>query len=369
MKKWVLLAVLLVILISCQNAEKAAKESSQTQPITESPSSISKTLEIDLSTSIELEKEHTYSIAVADFNNDGFDDIAAGVFNGQSKIFINNKDNTFTKTALSTSKHNTEAIAVIDFDNDEDFDVMIGNNNQPIILFENDGAGNFAVKRELERTIVKDIAVADFDSDGFDDFAIATDFKENYVYFNNKDGSFEKVLFSKGYPATSIQTGDFNEDGKKDILIGVNRRSSEIYLNEGGRSFVLHAQLGKTQNTNAVAVLDYNLDGKEDAVLGNNKEENQIYLNSDFAGEPAFGTANTYSLLSADLDNDNVKELVVGDYEKNLKIYKKTNGDYALVKEVFAGYVHDLASGDFNNDGQLDIAVARDNENSIIYLS
>ena len=46
---------------------------------------------------LDLGEKRIYSVAVADFNNDGYEDVAAGVFSGYSVVFFNNKDDTFSE--------------------------------------------------------------------------------------------------------------------------------------------------------------------------------------------------------------------------------------------------------------------------------
>ena len=113
---------LAMFIISCQqiNTAISGKETAK-EPVAEQPKSVGKT--IDFSKAMDLEAARIYSVAVADLNKDGFDDVAAGIFGDYSDLFINNKDGTFTRTPLTDKKYNTEEISFIDIDKDGNKDM------------------------------------------------------------------------------------------------------------------------------------------------------------------------------------------------------------------------------------------------------
>ncbi len=361
------LLVISIIAFSCHQAVVEITE--KKVPVIEQP----KPTGVEFQQTVDLTKKTVYSAAVADFNNDGYDDIAAGIFDGNSLIFINNKDGTFTEQNLTDKKYFTEAIAAFDFNNDGDIDIILGNNQQPIVIMQNNGEGKFSLYKELEKNVVKDIAVADFDKDGYEDFVTGTRFKENAVYFNN-NGDFEKVKFSESLPVQAVEAGDINNDGYADFATGAVRKTTKVYLNEKDRKFVLHAELNDFPSTEAIALSDINRDGRKDIVQGNNNEANVVYFNKESGFEKTlmFSKGNTYALIAADFDNDNVDEIVVGNYEEYIRIYKKIGNEYELVKTIsqnFKNYIRDLAVGDFNNDNKLDLVAAREKELTQVYIS
>ncbi len=380
MKKEVLVLLMLAIfLISCQkiaeiknavNGKETSKEPAMEQPRpAKNPANFSKAMDLD--------DARIFSIAVSDLNRDGFDDIAAGIFGSYSDLFINNKDGTFTRTQLLNKKYNTQEIAFIDIDKDNNKDIILGNNQQPIILLKNNGDGTFSFFKELDKTIVNDIAVADFDRDGYEDFVIGTQFKENYVYFNDRNNGFEKIKLPgmiSDLPVKAAKAADINNDGKIDIIFGIDRKQSRVYLNEGERKFVLNAELPGEMHTYSIALFDSDKDGRIDILQGNNKQQNVLFLNKGTGYEktPVNGERNTYVVLAADFNNDNSEEIVIGDYEINIKIYERSETQYVLMKEIETpdrDFVRDLAAGDFDNDGYLDLAVAREKGMSQVYLS
>lgn len=364
------LLIITAVVYSCNKAVVTLMESPKLA-VSESPASVPS--EIDFTKIIDLADNTVYSAAAADFNNDGYNDIVLGVFGGQSKIFINNQGASFSMHDLTDKKYYTEDTAVIDFDKDNKKDIILGNNQQPIVILKNNGDGSFSFFKEFDKTVVKDIAVADFDKNGYEDFAVGTQSKKNFVYFN-KNGEFTGMLYSDGIIVTSLKAADFNNDGYADLAVGIGRKPTRIYLNDEGKEFSLTAEIGDVPNTESISAGDFNNDGKTDIIQGNNKENNLLIINKgdSFEKKPMFGKGNTYVILNADLDNDSHDEVIVGNYEESIQIYKRNNENYELVKEItspFKDYVRDIAVADFNNDGKLDLAVAREKGMSRVYIS
>lgn len=365
----VFLLIITITAYSCHQAVISITESKLA--VTEKPNSIS--LDVSFLRTIDLVDKKIHSVSAADFNNDGYDDIVAGVFAGRSMIFINNKDETFSKIYFTGKDYYTEVVKAIDIDKDGNKDVILGNSQQPIAIFRNNGDETFSLLKEFDRTVVKDIAVADFDNNGYEDFVIGTQAKENFIYFNDH-AELMKVKYSENLPVESVAAGDLNNDGLIDFAAGIGRRPTRIYINNGNQSFSLSKEIGKVPNTESVAIGDMNKDGRNDIMQGNNRESNLLILNTEagFEAKPEFGAGNTYVILNADLDNDDNDEVIVGNYEGTIQIYKKYNEEYELVKEIkpiFKNYVRDLAVGDFNKDGKLDLVAAREREMTQIYIS
>jgi hypothetical protein len=74
----------------------------------------------------------SYSIAVADMNNDGMLDIVIGNYNQKNQLLINSGDGTFSEDVedLPGGALSTWSIAVADMNNDGMLDIVIGNSDQ-----------------------------------------------------------------------------------------------------------------------------------------------------------------------------------------------------------------------------------------------
>ncbi|GAG07413.1 unnamed protein product, partial [marine sediment metagenome] len=75
-------------------------------------------------------EKNTWSLAWADFDNDGLADLAAGNYNDKNTVYRNNGSETFTLIWESAEFEKTAAVAWADFDNDGKLDCACANDGQ-----------------------------------------------------------------------------------------------------------------------------------------------------------------------------------------------------------------------------------------------
>ncbi len=236
-------------------------------------------------------------VSVADFNNDGWDDLTFG-----SRIFRNNQDGTFANVS---DELNITASAVVwaDYDNDGDLDAYgaRGGQNEDF-LYRNDG-GVFtdvlsASGISNEAPTVTPIFF-DMDNDGDLDLYIANGRRTNEnnqeVYYqdrlwrNEGDGTFVNVTESAGI-ASGEPSGvdcwgatacDFNNDGWTDIFVAnyrlepdfLYRNNADGTFTEVAREYGLHGLPTADSRYFGHGIgcewADYNNDGAVDLFVGN----------------------------------------------------------------------------------------------------
>src|SRR5712664_1673036 len=188
-------------------------------------------------------------VAVADYDNDGFDDLFVTAL-GQSRLFRNNGNGTFTdvtqKAGLSVLRELSTSAGWVDYDRDGHLDLVVGNYVQwtqesdlyctldgksksyctpesykgtAARLWHNRGDGTFedvTQKAGLGDPTSKTmgIAVLDYDSDGWPDLLFSNDTQPNKLYRNNGNGTFSE----KGVIAGIA----FSEDGVARAGMGVD---------------------------------------------------------------------------------------------------------------------------------------------------
>jgi len=159
--------------------------------------------------------------AVGDFTGNGLLDIGTSTF-----TFLSSSNRTFT-TVRDENKPltigNGFTAKVADFNGDGFDDVaLIGPGYQEVLICYSYGDGTFydAVFLDAEQ-LIGDIVLGDFDGDGRPDIAAALAFSHQVViFFNQGNGQYTRSFFASGADAIAVIASDLNRDGKQDLVIG-----------------------------------------------------------------------------------------------------------------------------------------------------
>ena len=163
-----------------------------------------------------------------------------GNYKGQkTKLYHNNHDGTFTDVsdASGVGKPESKGMGVVlaDFNNDGWTDIAIANDSWPNFLFINKHDGTFedvsfvsgmAASEDGRYEAGMGIDAADVDGDGWQDVYIThLDFELNRLYHNNHDGTFTDDTYRSGIGNKAILLSgvamkflDYDNDGWPDIL-------------------------------------------------------------------------------------------------------------------------------------------------------
>src|ERR1035437_3155166 len=169
------------------------------------------------------------------------------------------------------------------------------------------------------------VAVGDFNGDGKLDLVVnnAGSAGTVSVLLGNGDGTFQAPINSAaGTASRSLVVGDFNGDGKLDLAMGANGAVS-VLLGNGDGTFQAPINSDAGRDPMWVAAGDFNRDGKLDLVVANK------------------GTlANNFS--------DSSVLVLLGNGDGTFQ----AAAEYGPVVNPYC-----VAVGDFNGDGNLDLAV------------
>ncbi|HEV7380044.1 MAG TPA: DUF4347 domain-containing protein [Dyadobacter sp.] len=203
---------------------------------------------------------------VADFDNDGDDDVLATRRDPDKNVFFRNDNGTFVERNGSDSPFNGITIAqntqIIfgDFDNDGDIDLDTWNGdiNSVNEFWRNNGSGVFTKVTNVGQNPFRNLGyvggfynsatyarVEDWDNDGDDDiFLVEYDNTNSNVLLRNDNGVFVKLTGASspfnGIPIwqkTQFKYGDFDSDGDIDIYTAQDATVRYYYQNNGSGSF------------------------------------------------------------------------------------------------------------------------------------
>lgn len=344
------------------------------------------------------------SLAWADYDNDGDLDIAIAGHDGTAyrlRVYRNNGNGTFNPTPVEPQPGwgvSDCSIAWGDYDNDGDPDLAVAGHDGTVKrfrIYRNNGNGTFnstPVEPEPGWGVSSDpcsVAWCDYDNDGDLDIAVAgIDTGVVFVcriYINNGDGTFDPNEIEpqpgRGYRDCSIAWGDIDNDGDQDIAIGGHEGMGptlQAYTNLGDGTFSSNRiYIGPGTLCCSIAWADFDNDNDLDLGLGGYSGAYQLAVhvnngNGTFSStvepeDPGYGIR-WGGIAWGDYDNDGDLDLATTGISNQitpnprLRIYNN-NGDgtfnstEVLVDGTWGVYYGTLAWADFDNDGDLDLAV------------
>lgn len=344
------------------------------------------------------------SVAVATFNtkNGGHPDLVVanqkgvGTACGPISIFVNNGDGTFAActditsgTTITPPIATPSAVAVGDFNDDGFPDIAVTdstNNNVIILLGNGDGTFQAPVAYPTGKNPVALVA-QDFDGDGQPDLAVVNQADNTVtILLGNKVNGVQTGTFGTpptqaaaptvGTTPTAIATGTFISGNSNADLAVTNSGDNtvSVLVGNGDGTFGTQTVYSTGKDPVGVAVGDFNGDGQPDLAVTNETDGTvSILLNKNdgsgtFFGQNTFTTGSsptgiisaifagtTTDLAIADEVSDNVDILIGnGDGTFNAPISLATgNGPVAV------------AGADLNGDGTIDLVSANNGASTV----
>jgi len=261
-----------------------------------------------------------------DADHDGDLDLFIACQYRSNAFFINNGRGRFTEVAeaagLSTDDGGIGGY-VADFDGDDWDDLFVTRLNRPNLLYRNRGPDSLtglprfknvgaesgaACPASLKQS--QGAAIADYDNDGDFDIFVCNLAQQNQLLQNNGNGYFADVTAAAGLAGNDLSVGavffDADHDGDLDLLLA-NRGADRFYKNLGAGRFVERSDdLGRG-------------DFFKGLILDNSRQ----------LGGYSYGT------LAVDIDEDGDQEVLLGNYDTGLFVFKNGLNQPASAIQIF----------------------------------
>ncbi len=270
----------------------------------------------------DVDRDGDRDIVTVDYSFSGVDSVFA--------VMINDGGGSFTAAASYIVGGNPYDLVAVDLDNDTDLDFVTANtSDSSLTLLFNRGDGTLENITDIpvdSRPLA--LTVLDAEADGDMDLAVALyEPSGPTLLLNNGDGTFASGIRvdTSSHMANDIAAVDVNGDGMSD-LVACSGSIFFVYTSAGNGDFVRTQESSSTAYSGSICVADFDANGWPDIAL----EQFQ---------------AGTVSLRF------------------------NTGGSFGPEQViVVGGYPADLAAGDFDGDGDIDLAVAGAPESHVTAL-
>jgi len=285
-----------------------------------------------------------------------------------------------------------------DFDGDGDMDVLaavhgpLPSEDASVMFYQNDGNGVFTDASSkinyvtppdgLGGLVISNLELADVDNDNDLDFLLTQRGTYNAIYLNDGSGNYSNANFSD-LDSESFRIGfhisgaDINGDGFTDILALPN-----VYINDGSNNYIPYSNFDFPFPTFLYGIAVATNSGNPTLIApefifldmeGNPTHAFQFSSNNELVNTTndvftsVRKTVHPRNIYSADFDGNGLMDVVVADHgfdshpfpgNQNSLFLQQTDGTFTDASSQlpqFSDFTHDIAIGDIDGDGDIDI--------------
>ena len=327
----------------------------------------------------------------ADFNHDGYPDLAVSGFGVQ--VLLGSASGSFTgvyQDIVDSGAAYPGSVAVGDVDGDGWDDIAYHDNQSGLLVIARYNGSAFVPYRSIPLPIVSGenstiLALGDLNGDGHPELVGTSYWRSTYVV--DLTAPNPKPVLASYNHSSNIVLKDMNGDGVTDILTGAYygtgvtsggsvAKGFLVQWNSGDATFNFEdVYAGRSNNSNGVVLADVNRDTHPDLVTLNigtagATQTLSIYLNNGdntFAWSRNYPVSSASSFAAADMNQDGWPDLVVVGTGALYTLLNQGDGTFGAATSVVlpSSAQNSLAVGDMNGDGYPDVVAAPTTKNRV----
>lgn len=234
---------------------------------------------------------------------------------------------------------------------------------------------------------VTEINLADVDNDGDLDIVSSSANDDTIAWFEN-DGDPVNPFFTKNTitltanVATSVVVADLDNDGDLDVVSSSSQDDTVAWYENDGNADPTFTKIIITTTADwafIVAVGDLDNDGDLDIISGSQSDQTLAWFENDGATDPSFSqnvisttVSGIHDVSMGDLDNDGDLDILVAtQYDNTVSWYENNGATHpSFIKNIIttnAMTVKSVSLGDLDNDGDLDVLSTSTADNTIAW--
>jgi hypothetical protein len=336
-------------------------------------------------------------IIAADFNGDGYDDIAVIDYEDDIRVFKGDKNTTFKQVfKRGFTEAGTDFAPAADYNNDGKLDIALSNSSDTKHISIFFGKGNGKFKRSPKSVPINEdydyfppriqyMQNFNFDGDKRMDIIAFRDKGDFMVFQNLGRGKFKVSIHETGsLMCFAMAAADFTGDNLDDCFVyHFTDGDVRFYKNNGNGTFTQTYKMDMDGAVHNLYTADLNKDGKPDYICDGywvfsgyqsdwarahtmlGKGDGTLIKKTNFPDDGRL----TYGATFNDFNGDNKPDIAAAHYS-GINVYPG-RGTGKFKKPTILGdglsftptgarvWKNNIASGDFNGDGKVDIVGAQ----------
>jgi hypothetical protein len=322
---------------------------------------------------------------VANMDKDGFEDLVVVNFNYSISILYGDESSLYERRKTFIFEKELYGLAVADYNNDTYPDIAYTTNYAPgrdetgVIL--SNGTGGYGQPTSIIAHSSFVLETGDLNNDGKMDLLT-----NGFVLLGDGLGDFAEQVVDLPFTPFKAAIGKINGDDLNDILISNGQTDLHVGYNSGTGTFPNFTALPSTLSNLELSIADVNNDSKNDIIAGHGDQAKAtLYVNGSdgsFTTSVVNFTQSDYgNSVAVDFNKDGKIDLLSTGYQNVPQPGSEFQDIDIYVQDGAGNFTYDktfdlpnsispsiIRTGDLNHDEKIDIAIFSSNGNSVATL-